>query len=87
MAQKVRVEYPDAVCHVTSRGNQGHALFLAGRDRKLLLENPERDLMAGITWFQGTDVAFGRSPARPRWGGGGGGQGVKSGTNPACWRW
>ena len=35
---KLRVEYPGAVYHVMSRGNQGHAIFLADRDRKLFLD-------------------------------------------------
>ena len=94
MARKLRIEYPGAVYHIMSRGNQGNAIFLADRDRKLfldtlgegcektgwivhayvlmtnhyhrLVETPEGNLAAGMKWFQGTDVAFGRGPAGKR---------------------
>jgi len=35
MARPIRVEYPDAVYHVTARGNQGNAIY---RDREQFLE-------------------------------------------------
>ena len=38
MARKVRIEYPGAVYHVMSRGDQGDAIFRTDRDRQLLLE-------------------------------------------------
>lgn len=38
MARKLRIEYPGAVYHVMSRGNQGGLIFRGDRDRKLFLE-------------------------------------------------
>ena len=38
MARKLRIEYPGAVYHVMSRGNQGGLIFRDDRDRKLFLE-------------------------------------------------
>jgi len=37
MARKLRIEYPGAVYHVMSRGNQGGLIFQGDRDRKLFL--------------------------------------------------
>ena len=38
MARKVRVQYPGAVYHVMSRGNQGNAIFRDDRDRERFVE-------------------------------------------------
>jgi REP element-mobilizing transposase RayT len=38
MARKLRVQYPGAVYHIMSRGNQGHLIFREDRDRELWLE-------------------------------------------------
>jgi REP element-mobilizing transposase RayT len=38
MARKVRIEYPGAVYHVMSRGNQGQAIYKNDEDRFRFLE-------------------------------------------------
>ena len=38
MARPIRVEYPDAVYHVTARGNQGKAIYRDDHDRERFLE-------------------------------------------------
>lgn len=38
MARKIRVQYPGAVYHVMSRGNQGNAIFREDKDRELFLQ-------------------------------------------------
>lgn len=38
MARPLRVEFPDAQYHVTSRGNEGRAIFRSDKDRKTFLE-------------------------------------------------
>ena len=37
MARPLRIEYPGAIYHVTSRGNAGQAIFLEDEDRSLWL--------------------------------------------------
>ncbi len=37
MARAIRIEYPDAVHHVTSRGNARNAIFADGQDRENFL--------------------------------------------------
>jgi REP element-mobilizing transposase RayT len=38
MARKLRIEYPGAVYHVMSRGNQGNLIYRSDADRKLFLD-------------------------------------------------
>jgi REP element-mobilizing transposase RayT len=38
MARPLRVEFPGALDHITSRGNAGQAIFLADQDRLSFLE-------------------------------------------------
>jgi len=38
MARKLRIEYPGAVYHLMSRGNQGQPIFRSDQDRALFLE-------------------------------------------------
>lgn len=38
MARPLRIEYPGAVYHVTTRGNAGQAIFLTDRDRGVFLD-------------------------------------------------
>jgi len=38
MARPLRIEFPDAFYHVTSRGNEGKAVFRSKRDREEKLE-------------------------------------------------
>ena len=38
MARPLRIEFPDALYHVTSRGNERRAIFRTDRDRKTFLE-------------------------------------------------
>jgi hypothetical protein len=38
MGRPFRVEYPGAVYHITSRGNEKRAIFLENEDRVKLLE-------------------------------------------------
>lgn len=49
MARKLRVQYPGAVYHLMSRGNQGHAIFRDDQDRVLWLETL-RDTCAKTGW-------------------------------------
>jgi len=44
MARPLRIEFPGAVYHVTSRGNERKAIFREGQDRKMFL-----DTLAGVT--------------------------------------
>lgn len=37
MARQLRIEYPGAFYHITSRGNQKQAIFLQDRDRRHFL--------------------------------------------------
>lgn len=47
MARPLRLEFPGAVYHVTSRGNSKQAIFLEEKDRKLFLEV----LSSGVSRF------------------------------------
>ena len=38
MGRPLRVEYPGAVYHITSRGNEKRAIFIEDEDRVKLLE-------------------------------------------------
>jgi hypothetical protein len=38
MARPLRIEYPDAAYHITSRGNEKKTVFRKGRDRELFLD-------------------------------------------------
>jgi len=42
MARPLRIEYPGAYYHVTSRGNERKAIFRDDRDRERLLELLDR---------------------------------------------
>lgn len=42
MARPLRIEYPGALYHITSRGNARQDIFLSDRDRILFLKNLER---------------------------------------------
>jgi len=44
MARLLRIEFPGAVYHVTSRGNERKAIFKDDQDRKMLL-----DTLADVT--------------------------------------
>ena len=44
MARPLRIEFPGAVYHVTSRGNERKAIFREDHDRKMFL-----DTLAGVT--------------------------------------
>jgi putative transposase len=37
MARPLRIEFPDATYHVTSRGNRGQPVFVDDADRELFL--------------------------------------------------
>jgi putative transposase len=37
MARPMRIEYPGAVYHITSRGNERNKIFLNDRDREIFL--------------------------------------------------
>jgi hypothetical protein len=37
MAQRLRIQYPAAMCHVMNRGDQREAIFRDGEDRERLL--------------------------------------------------
>jgi putative transposase len=41
MARPLRIEFPGAVYHVTSRGNAREAIYFTKNDRKLFLKNLE----------------------------------------------
>ncbi len=38
MARPLRIEYPGAVYHITSRGNAGHNIYQDDQDRKTFLK-------------------------------------------------
>ena len=38
MARPLRIEFPGAVYHITSRGNERKAIFRDDRDRKIFLD-------------------------------------------------
>jgi putative transposase len=42
MARPLRIEFPGAIYHATSRGNAGQAIFLDDDDRRSLLSILER---------------------------------------------
>ena len=42
MSRPLRIQYPDAIYHVTSRGNNRQPIFLADEDREKFLELIER---------------------------------------------
>ena len=54
MPRKLRIKYAEAAYHVMARGNQGRDIYADERDRKLWLETPEANLVAGMKWLQGT---------------------------------
>jgi len=39
MARPLRIEFPGAVYHITSRGNERKAIFRDDQDRKMFLED------------------------------------------------
>ncbi|HIQ00499.1 TPA: hypothetical protein EYH33_08260 [Candidatus Bipolaricaulota bacterium] len=43
MARPLRLEFPGAACHITSRGNAGQPIYLDGQDRLAFLE-----VLAGV---------------------------------------
>ena len=45
MARPLRIEFPGAVYHITSRGNERKAIFRDDQDRKMFLED---EIMAAI---------------------------------------
>ena len=50
MARPLRIEFPGAVYHITSRGNERKAIFRDDRDRKMFLDTLE-DVTLRYNWF------------------------------------
>jgi len=50
MARPLRIEYPEAVYHVTSRGNARNKIFSNDQDREVFLSNLE-DVVMRYNWF------------------------------------
>ena len=61
MARPLRIEFPGAVYHVTSRGNERKEIFIEGQDRKMFLDTLENvtlrynrksfDRHAAVEWY------------------------------------
>ncbi|MGQ9647466.1 MAG: transposase [Thermodesulfobacteriota bacterium] len=50
MARPFRIEFPGAVYHVTSRGNERKAIFRDDQDRKIFLDTFE-DVTVRYNWL------------------------------------
>ena len=50
MARPLRIEFPGAIYHVTSRGNERKEIFRDDQDRKMFLDTL-KDVTLRYNWF------------------------------------
>ena len=58
MARPLRIEYPGALYHITSRGNAGQNIFLNSEDGNAFLEQARKSEQAGTVPVDKTQFLF-----------------------------